>query len=126
MSILSSTKAGAKSIQLTEQDFIDRGFQKCHTGFSKSYNGKTKYIDKNYTWHHSSLKESEHYVISCSINGKTYNIPITNVMSLQMAEDIFTVKNQVKQHKLKKKLYKFVYGKRPLTKEERKWQEIVK
>lgn len=120
MSILSSTKAGAKSVQLTEQDFIDRGFQKCPTGFAKSYNGKTKYITKKYAWHHDILKETDYYAISCSINGKTYNIPIKNIISLQMAEDIFTVKNQVKQHKLKKKLYKFVYGKRPLTKEERK------
>jgi DNA-binding LytR/AlgR family response regulator len=124
MSILSSTKAGVKSVQLTEQDFIELGFQKCHTGFAKSYNGKIKYINKKYTWQHTTLKETDYYAITCSINGKTYNIPITNIISLQIAEDIFTVKNQVKQHKLKKKLYKLVYGKRPLTTEERKTEPV--
>ena len=61
--------------------------------------------------------------ISFSINGKTYNIPITNLYSLKLVEEIFVTTDTKKLEKLKKKLYKHVFKQHAPTKAERIEQE---
>ena len=119
MSILSSTKSGVKGITLTLEDFKKYGFEGDTTMLTKTYNGKTKTLHKHYTWKMSTLEETENYNYMCSINGKTYNIPITNLYSLKLVEEIFVTTEIKKLEKLKRKLYKHVFKQHAPTKEER-------
>lgn len=118
MSILSSTKSGVKCITLTLEDFKKHGFEG-EIILSKTYNGKTKTLHKYYVWKMSSLEATENYNYTCSINGKTYNIPITNLYSLKLVEEIFVTTEQKKLEKLKKKLYKHVFNHHAPTTAER-------
>lgn len=119
MSILSSTKSGVKCTTLTIEDFKKHGFEGDSMWLSKTYNGKTKTLCKSYTWMMNATQESENYNYQCSINGKCYNIPITNLYSLKLVEEIFNTKELKKLEKLKKKLYKHVFNKHAPTKAER-------
>jgi hypothetical protein len=86
---------------------------------TKKYNGKTKTLHKHYVWKMSTLEASENYNYQCSINGKTYNIPITNLYTLKLVEEIFVTTEIKKLEKLKKKLYKHVFKQHAPTKAER-------
>lgn len=119
MSILSSTKSGVKCITLTLEDFKKHGFEGDTTMLTKTYNGKTKTLHKQYVWKMSRLEATENYNYQCSINGKTYNIPITNLYSLKLVEEIFVTKEPKKLEKLKKKLYKHVFKQHAPTTAER-------
>lgn len=119
MSILSSTKSGVKGISLTLEDFKKHGFEGDTTMLTKKYNGKTKTLHKQYVWKMSTLEATENYNYQCSINGKTYNIPITNLYTLKLVEEIFVTTEIKKLEKLKKKLYKHVFKQHALTKAER-------
>lgn len=119
MSILSSTKSGVKGITLTLEDFKKHGFEGDNTMLSKTYNGKTKTLHKIYMWKHTVSEMSENYNYMCSINGKTYNIPITNLYSLKLVEEIFVTTEIKKLEKLKRKLYKHVFKQHAPTKAER-------
>lgn len=119
MSILSSTKSGVKCTTLTLEDFKKHGFEGDNTMLSKTYNGKTKTLHKTYVWKHTMSEVSENYNYQCSINGKTYNIPITNLYSLKLVEEIFITTEIKKLEKLKKKLYKHVFKQHAPTKAER-------
>lgn len=119
MSILSSTKSGVKCITLTLEDFKKHGFEGDTTMLTKKYNGKTKTLHKQYVWKMSRLEETENYNYQCSINGKTYNIPITNLYSLKLVEEIFVTTEIKKLEKLKRKLYKHVFKQHAPTKAER-------
>ena len=119
MSILSSTKSGVKGITLTIEDFKKYGFEGDTTMLSKKYNGKTKTLHKHYVWKMATMEASEDYNYQCSINGKTYNIPITNLYSLKLVEEIFVTKEIKKLEKLKRKLYKYVFNQHAPTKSER-------
>lgn len=119
MSILSSTKSGVKGITLTLEDFKKHGFEGDTTMLTKKYNGKTKTLHKHYVWKMSTLEASENYNYQCSINGKTYNIPITNLYSLKLVEEIFVTTETKKLEKLKRKLYKHVFKQHAPTKAER-------
>ena len=119
MSILSSTKSGVKGITLTLEDFKKHGFEGDTTMLTKKYNGKTKTLYKQYVWKMSTLEASENYNYQCSINGKTYNIPINNLYSLKLVEEIFVTTEIKKLEKLKKKLYKHVFKQHAPTKAER-------
>lgn len=120
MSILSSTKSGVKSISLTTEDFKKHGFnEESNMMLTKIYNGKTKTLHKIYIWKHTGSETSENYNYQCSINGKTYNIPITNLYSLKLVEEIFATTELKKLEKLKKKLYKHVFKQHAPTKAER-------
>lgn len=123
MSILSSTKSGVKCTALTLEDFKKHGFEGDTTMLTKTYNGKTKTLHKHYTWKMSTLEETENYNYMCSINGKTYNIPITNLYSLKLVEEIFVTTDTKKLEKLKKKLYKHVFNHHAPTTAERIEQE---
>ena len=65
------------------------------------------------------MEATENYNYQCSINGKTYNIPITNLYSLKLVEEIFVTTDTKKLEKLKKKLYKHVFKQHAPTKAER-------
>ena len=119
MSILSSTKSGVKGITLTLEDFKKHGFEGDTVMLTKKYNGKTKTLHKQYVWKMSTLEATENYNYQCSINGKTYNIPITNLYSLKLVEEIFVTTELKKLEKLKKKLYKHVFKQHAPTKAER-------
>ena len=119
MSILSSTKSGVKGITLTLEDFKKYGFEGDTTMLSKKYNGKTKTLHKHYVWEMATMKAYEDYNYQCSINGKTYNIPITNLYSLKLVEEIFVTTETKKLEKLKRKLYKHVFNHHAPTKAER-------
>lgn len=119
MSILSSTKSGVKGISLTLEDFKKHGFEGDTTMLTKKYNGKTKTLHKQYVWKMSTLEATENYNYQCSINGKTYNIPITNLYSLKLVEEIFVTTEIKKLEKLKRKLYKHVFKQHAPTKAER-------
>lgn len=119
MSILSSTKSGVKGITLTLEDFKKHGFEGDTTMLTKKYNGKTKTLHKQYVWKMSTLEATENYNYQCSINGKTYNIPITNLYSLKLVEEIFVTTEIKKLEKLKRKLYKHVFKQHAPTKAER-------
>jgi hypothetical protein len=119
MSILSSTKSGVKGITLTLEDFKKHGFEGDTTMLTKKYNGKTKTLHKQYVWKMSTLEATENYNYQCSINGKTYNIPITNLYTLKLVEEIFVTTEIKKLEKLKKKLYKHVFKQHAPTKAER-------
>jgi hypothetical protein len=119
MSILSSTKSGVKGITLTLEDFKKHGFEGDTTMLTKKYNGKTKTLHKQYVWKMSTLEASENYNYQCSINGKTYNIPITNLYTLKLVEEIFVTTEIKKLEKLKRKLYKHVFKQHAPTKTER-------
>jgi hypothetical protein len=119
MSILSSTKSGVKGISLTLEDFKKHGFEGDTTMLTKKYNGKTKTLHKQYVWKMSTLEATENYNYQCSINGKTYNIPITNLYTLKLVEEIFVTTEIKKLEKLKKKLYKHVFKQHAPTKAER-------
>lgn len=119
MSILSSTKSGVKGITLTLEDFKKYGFEGDNTMLTKTYNGKTKTLHKQYVWKMSTLESTENYNYQCSINGKTYNIPITNLYSLKLIEEIFVTTEIKKLEKLKRKLYKHVFNHHAPTKAER-------
>ena len=123
MSILSSTKSGVKCLTLTLEDFKKYGFEGDTVMLTKTYNGKTKTLHKQYVWKMSTLEATEDYNYQCSINGKTYNIPITNLYSLKLVEEIFVTTEIKKLEKLKKKLYKQVFKKHAPTKTERIEQE---
>ena len=119
MSILSSTKSGVKGITLTLEDFKKYGFEGDTTMLTKTYNGKTKTLHKQYVWKMATMEASDNYNYQCSINGKTYNIPITNLYSLKLVEEIFVTTDTKKLEKLKKKLYKHVFKQHAPTKAER-------
>lgn len=119
MSILSSTKSGFKYTSITLEDFKKHGFEGDDTLLTKTYNGKKKTLHKRYVWWMSKLESSENYSYQCSINGKTYNIPITNLYALKLVEEIFVTTEIKKLEKLKKKLYKHVFNKDAPTKTER-------
>ena len=119
MSILSSTKSGVKCTTLTLEDFKKRGFEGDTTMLTKTYNGKTKTLHKHYVWKMATMEASEDYNYQCSINGKTYNIPITNLYSLKLVEEIFVTTETKKLEKLKRKLYKHVFKQHAPTKAER-------
>ena len=119
MSILSSTKSGVKGISLTLEDFKKHGFEGDTTMLTKKYNGKTKTLHKYYVWKMSTMEATENYNYQCSINGKTYNIPITNLYTLKLVEEIFVTTETKKLEKLKKKLYKHVFKQHAPTKAER-------
>jgi hypothetical protein len=119
MSILSSTKSGVKGITLTLEDFKKHGFEGDTTMLTKKYNGKTKTLHKQYVWKMSTLEATENYNYQCSINGKTYNIPITNLYTLKLVEEIFVTTEIKKLEKLKRKLYKHVFKQHAPTKAER-------
>lgn len=119
MSILSSTKSGVKCTTLTLEDFKKYGFEGDDLLLSKIYNGKKKSLCKLYTWKMTTSEASENYNYQCSINGKCYNIPITNLYSLKLVEEIFSTKELKKLEKLKKKLYKHVFKQNAPTKAER-------
>ena len=119
MSILSSTKSGVKGIKLTPEDFKKHGFEVDNIVLTKTYNGKTKTLYKQYVWKMSTMEASEDYNYQCSINGKTYNIPITNLYSLKLVEEIFVTTESKKLEKLKRKLYKHVFNHHAPTKVER-------
>lgn len=119
MSILSSTKSGVKSITLTLEDFKKYGFEGDTMMLTKTYNGKTKTLHKQYVWKMGTMEETENYNYQCSINGKTYNIPITNLYSLKLVEEIFVTTEIKKLEKLKRKLYKHVFKQHAPTKAER-------
>lgn len=119
MSILSSTKSGVKCTTLTLEDFKKHGFEGDDLLLSKIYNGKKKSLCKLYTWKMTTSVASENYNYQCSINGKCYNIPITNLYSLKLVEEIFSTKELKKLEKLKKKLYKHVFKQNAPTKAER-------
>lgn len=119
MSILSSTKSGVKCTTLTLEDFKKHGFEGDNITLTKTYNGKTKTLHKTYIWKYSGSETSENYNYQCSINGKTYNIPITNLYSLKLVEEIFATTELKKLEKLKKKLYKHVFKQHAPTKAER-------
>lgn len=119
MSILSSTKSGVKGITLTLEDFKKHGFEGDTTMLTKKYNGKTKTLHKHYVWKMSTMEATENYNYQCSINGKTYNIPITNLYSLKLVEEIFVTTEIKKLEKLKRKLYKHVFKQHAPTKAER-------
>ena len=119
MSILSSTKSGVKGITLTIEDFKKYGFEGDTTMLTKTYNGKTKTLHKHYVWKMATMEASEDYNYQCSINGKTYNIPITNLYSLKLVEEIFVTTETKKLEKLKRKLYKHVFKQHAPTKAER-------
>lgn len=119
MSILSSTKSGIKCTTLTIEDFKKHGFEGDYTALTKMYNGKTKTLHKHYVWKMSRLESTENYSYQCSINGKTYNIPITNLFSLKLVEEIFVTTEIKKLEKLKRKLFKHVFNKHAPTKAER-------
>lgn len=119
MSILSSTKSGIKGIILTLEDFKKYGFEGDTMMLSKTYNGKTKTLHKHYVWKMSTMEATENYNYQCSINGKTYNIPINNLYSLKLVEEIFVTTEIKKLEKLKKKLYKHVFKQHAPTKAER-------
>lgn len=119
MSILSSTKSGVKGISLTIEDFKKYGFEGDTVMLTKKYNGKTKTLHKHYVWKMSTLEATENYNYQCSINGKTYNIPITNLYSLKLVEEIFVTTEIKKLEKLKRKLYKHVFKQHATTKAER-------
>jgi hypothetical protein len=119
MSILSSTKSGVKGITLTLEDFKKHGFEGDTTMLTKKYNGKTKTLHKQYVWKMSTLEATENYNYQCSINGKTYNIPITNLYTLKLVEEIFVTTEIKKLEKLKRKLYKHVFNHHAPTKAER-------
>lgn len=123
MSILSSTKSGVKGISLTIEDFKKHGFEGDTVMLTKKYNGKTKTLHKHYVWKMSTLEATENYNYQCSINGKTYNIPITNLYTLKLVEEIFVTTEIKKLEKLKKKLYKHVFKQHAPTKAERIEQE---
>lgn len=119
MSILSSTKSGVKCITLTLEDFKKHGFEGDTVQLSKTYNGKTKTLHKHYVWKHTMSEVSENYNYQCSINGRSYNIPITNLYSLKLVEEIFATTEMKKLEKLKRKLYKHVFKQHAPTKAER-------
>lgn len=119
MSILSSTKSGVKCITLTLEDFKKHGFEGDTVQLSKTYNGKTKTLHKHYVWKMSTMEATENYNYQCSINGKTYNIPITNLYALKLVEEIFVTTEIKKLEKLKRKLYKHVFNHHAPTKAER-------
>lgn len=119
MSILSSTKSGVKGITLTLEDFKKHGFEGDTMMLTKKYNGKTKTLHKQYVWKMSTLESTENYNYQCSINGKIYNIPITNLYTLKLVEEIFVTTEIKKLEKLKKKLYKHVFKQHAPTKAER-------
>ena len=119
MSILSSTKSGVKCATLTLEDFKKHGFEGDNTMLTKIYNGKTKTLHKTYVWKHTASEVSENYNYQCSINGRSYNIPITNLYSLKLVEEIFVTTELKKLEKLKKKLYKHVFKQHAPTKAER-------
>ena len=119
MSILSSTKSGVKGITLTLEDFKKHGFEGDTTMLTKIYNGKTKTLHKQYVWKMATMEASDNYNYQCSINGKTYNIPITNLYTLKLVEEIFVTTEIKKLEKLKKKLYKHVFKQHAPTKAER-------
>jgi hypothetical protein len=119
MSILSSTKSGVKGITLTLEDFKKHGFEGDTTMLTKKYNGKTKTLYRQYVWKMSTLEASDNYNYQCSINGKTYNIPINNLYSLKLVEEIFVTTETKKLEKLKRKLYKHVFNHHAPTKAER-------
>lgn len=121
MSILSSTKSGVKCTTLTFEDFKKHGFEGDNQILYKKYNGKlkSKTLSKMYTWKMNASEASEDYNYQCSINGKCYNIPITNLYSLKLVEEIFNTKELKKLEKLKKKLYKHVFKQNAPTKAER-------
>lgn len=119
MSILSSTKSGVKGITLTLEDFKKYGFEGDTTMLSKTYNGKTKTLYRQYVWKMATMEASDNYNYQCSINGKTYNIPITNLYSLKLVEEIFVTTETKKLEKLKRKLYKHVFNHHAPTKAER-------
>ena len=119
MSILSSTKSGVKGITLTLEDFKKYGFEGDTTMLTKTYNGKTKTLHKQYVWKMATMDASDNYNYQCSINGKTYNIPITNLYSLKLVEEIFVTTEIKKLEKLKRKLYKHVFKQHAPTKAER-------
>lgn len=119
MSILSSTKSGVKCVTLTIEDFKKHGFEGDNTMLSKTYNSKTKTLHKTYVWKHTMSEVSENYNYQCSINGRSYNIPITNLYSLKLVEEIFVTTELKKLEKLKKKLYKHVFKQHAPTKAER-------
>jgi hypothetical protein len=119
MSILSSTKSGVKGISLTLEDFKKHGFEGDNMWLSKTYNGKSKTLRKMHIWRMNATLEPENYNYQCSINGQCYNIPITNLYSLKLVEEIFSTKEQKKLEKLNKKLYKHVFNKHAPTKAER-------
>lgn len=119
MSILSSTKSGVKCTTLTLEDFKKHGFEGDTMMLTKTYNGKTKTLHKHYVWKMSTMEATENYNYQCSINGKTYNIPITNLYSLKLVEEIFVTTEIKKLEKLKKKLYKHVFNQHAPTKAER-------
>lgn len=119
MSILSSTKSGFKYASLTIEDFKKHGFEGDNMMLTKTYNGKTKTLHKRYVRNMSKLEETENYNYQCSINGKTYNIPIINLYALKIVEEIFVTTEIKKLEKLKKKLYKHVFNQHAPTKTER-------
>lgn len=119
MSILSSTKSGVKGITLTLEDFKKYGFEGDTTMLTKIYNGKTKTLYRQYVWKMATMEASDNYNYQCSINGKTYNIPITNLYSLKLVEEIFVTTEIKKLEKLKRKLYKHVFNHHAPTKAER-------
>lgn len=123
MSILSSTKSGVKCTTLTIEDFKKYGFEGDSLMLSKTYNDKTKTLHKHYVWKMSTREATENYNYQCSINGKTYNIPITNLYSLKLVEEIFVTTEMKKLEKLKRKLYKHVFNQHAPTKAERIEQE---
>jgi hypothetical protein len=67
----------------------------------------------------ATTEASEDYNYQCSINGKTYNIPINNLYSLKLVEEIFVTTETKKLEKLKRKLYKHVFNHHAPTKAER-------
>lgn len=119
MSILSSTKSGVKCTTLTLEDFKKYGFEGDTTMLTKKYNGKTKTLYKQYVWKMATMEASDNYNYQCSINGKTYNIPINNLYSLKLVEEIFVTTEIKKLEKLKRKLYKHVFKQHAPTKAER-------
>lgn len=118
MSILSSTKSGIKCTTLTLEDFKKLGFEGNDTLLTKTYNGKEKILHKYYVWKMSGLESTENYSYQCSINGKKYNIPINNLYSLKLVEEIFVTTEIKKLEKLKRKLFKHVFNKHSPTKAE--------
>lgn len=119
MSILSSTKSGVKCVKLTPEDFKRYGFEVDHMVLTKTYNGKTKTLHKKFVWKMHGSEASEDYHYMCSINSRTYNIPITNLYSLKLVEEIFSTSELKKLEKLKRKLYKHVFNQHAPTKAER-------
>ena len=119
MSILSSTKSGIKYTTLTLEDFKNHGFERGGYFLSKTYNGKTKFLREYSSYSNTSNTEhvyKEIYIYQCSINGKSYNIPITNLYSLKLVEDIFVTTEMKRLEKLKRKLYRHVFNHHAPTK----------